>query len=53
MIEMGTAIVVCYIGFALILLKLLYENGKLKKLVKQKDEEIEHMKRAQRICGEY
>jgi sensor domain CHASE-containing protein len=30
-----------------------YENGKLKELVKQKEEEIERMKRDQRICGDY
>lgn len=53
MIEFYTAIVVGYFAFALILWKLSYENGKLKELVKQKEAEIERMKREQRICGDY
>lgn len=50
MIEIGIAIV----GFAVytaIVWKLAYENGKLKELVKQKEKEIESMKREQRRIG--
>ena len=41
------------VTLSLLLLKTAYENSKLKKRVKQKEEEIEHMKRDQRICGDY
>lgn len=51
-IAIGAGILVL-IGAVVQFWRCAYENGKLKELVKQKDEEIESMKRAQRICGEY
>ena len=45
MIELGTAIIIGFIAFALILWKLAYQNGKLRELVKQKEAEIEMLLR--------
>ena len=53
MIETYIAIIGGYIAFTAWTCELAYKNWKLKVLVKQKEEEIEHMKRVQRVCGDY
>lgn len=56
MIEIYIAIGAAMGAYILILIVvwiLSYENGKLKEIVKQKEAEIESMKRDQRICGDY